>query len=69
VCLCVWRCVGVGVCVCTHMYIYAAILNRKWKARRFSLIYLPFAHCANRSLSLISLLTKKQTEVILLQTN
>jgi hypothetical protein len=50
------------------MYIYAAVLrkksNEKQKPRRFSLICLPFAHQENRSLLFVSLLTKKQTEVI-----
>ncbi len=42
--------------------------NRKRSQRRFFLICLPFAHCANRSLSFVHLLIKKQTEVIRLQT-
>jgi hypothetical protein len=33
------------------------------------LIHLPFAHCANRSLPFVCLLTKKQMEIILLQTD
>ncbi len=40
----------------------------KGKPRQFSLICLPFAHCANRSLLFVFLLTKKQTKVIRLQT-
>ncbi len=39
----------------------------KRKPRRFSLIRLPFALCANVSLPFVHLLTKKQTEVIRLQ--
>jgi hypothetical protein len=45
------------------------ISNRKQKLRRFSLIHLPFAHCANVSLSFVRLLTNKQTEVIHLKTD
>ncbi len=40
----------------------------KQKPRRFSLIRLLFAHCANGIL-FVRLLPKKQTEVILLQTD
>ncbi len=40
----------------------------KQKPRRFSFIRLLFAHCTNRSLLFVRLLTKKQTEVIRLQT-
>jgi hypothetical protein len=43
--------------------------NRKQKARQFSLIRLPFAHCANGSLSFVCFLTKRQTDVIRLQTD
>ncbi len=43
--------------------------KRKWKHRRFSLFYLPCAHCANGSLSFVRLLTKKQMEVIRLKTD
>ncbi len=38
--------------------------NEKRKPRRFSLIRLPFGHCANGSLSFVHLLTKKETERI-----
>jgi hypothetical protein len=38
--------------------------NGKRKPRQFSLICLPFAHCANGSLLFVRLLTKKKTEVI-----
>ncbi len=41
--------------------------NRKWKPSQFSLIRLPFAHCANRILSFVCLLLKKQIEVNHLQ--
>jgi hypothetical protein len=41
----------------------------KLKPRRFSIIRWPLAHCANRSLSFVRLLMKKQTEVIYLQTD
>jgi hypothetical protein len=40
--------------------------KRKPKPRQFSLIRLPFAHCANGSLSFVSLFIKKQTEDICL---
>jgi hypothetical protein len=43
--------------------------NRNRKPRQFSLISLPLAYHANGSLSFISLLTKKQTRVIHLQTD
>ncbi len=43
--------------------------NGKRKPRQFSLIRLPFAHRANGSSSFVCLLTKKQTEVIHLQTD
>jgi hypothetical protein len=43
--------------------------NRKWKPRQFSLFRLLFATCANGSLLFFGLLTKKQTEVIHLQTD
>jgi hypothetical protein len=36
---------------------------------KFSVIHFPFAHRANESLSFARLLTKKQTEVIRLQTD
>jgi hypothetical protein len=39
------------------------------KSKLFSLIRLPFAHHGNGSLTFVRLLTKKQTEVILLQTD
>ncbi len=56
--------------VCVYEYnicIYCCFMQkikRKTEARRFSLIRLPFAHQANRSLLFVSLLMKKQTEVI-----
>jgi hypothetical protein len=50
----------------TNGYMY--ISNGKLKPRQFSLIRLPFDHHANRSLSFVCLLTKKQMEVIRLQT-
>jgi hypothetical protein len=43
--------------------------NGKPMPRQFFLILLPFAHRENGSLSFVCLLTKKQTEVILLQTD
>ncbi len=43
--------------------------NGKRKPRRFSLIRLQFARRANGSLSFTRLFTKKQTEVIRLQTD
>jgi hypothetical protein len=42
--------------------------NGKRNPRRFSIIRLPFARRANRCLSFFHLFTKKQTEVIRLQT-
>jgi hypothetical protein len=50
--------------------IYAAVSNRKrkTKAKRFSLICLPFAHRTNGSLLFVRLFAKKQTEVIRSQT-
>jgi hypothetical protein len=50
-----------------YIYIYAAVSNRKQKPRQFFLIRSPFAHHANRSLSFVCLLMKKQMEVICLQ--
>ncbi len=41
--------------------------NGKRKPRQFSLTRLRFFHCANRSLSFVRLLTKKEMEVIRLQ--
>ncbi len=52
-----------------HIHIYAAVLNGKQKPRHFSLIRVPFAHRKNRSLSIVRLLTKKQTEIIRLPTD
>jgi hypothetical protein len=43
--------------------------NGKRTFRQFSLICLPFAHTANGRLSFIRLLTKKQIEVIRLETD
>ncbi len=43
--------------------------TENWKPRRFSLIRLPFAHCATKISSFVRLLTKKQTEFIRLQTD
>jgi hypothetical protein len=42
-------------------------IKRKTEARVILKIRLPFAHRVNGSLSLVRLLTKKQTEVIRLQ--
>ncbi len=50
-----------------YIYIYDNVSNGKMENGRpgdFSLILLPFAHCANGSLSFVHLLKKKQTEVI-----
>jgi hypothetical protein len=54
------------ICVSMYIYIYtyAAVSNEKRKPRQFSLICLPFAHHANRSLLFVRLL-----EVIRLQTD
>ncbi len=43
--------------------------NGKQKPRQFFLIRLLFSNSANGSLSFVRLLTKKQTEVISLQTD
>ncbi len=43
---------------------YMKIFNEKRKSRRFSLIFLHFAHRSNGSLPFVRLLTSKQTEVI-----
>ncbi len=36
-----------------YIYIYAAISKRKTEAQAFSSFRLPFAHCANGSLSVL----------------
>jgi hypothetical protein len=54
------------------VYLHAALLNGKLikrKSRQFSLIHLPFAHREYGRLSFVRLFTKKQTEVIRLQTD
>ncbi len=51
------------------MYTAVSNGNRKRKPRRFSLTRLPFAHRTNGRLSFVRLLTKKQTEVMRLQTD
>ncbi len=43
--------------------------KRKTEAQAIFLSRLPFAHCANRSLSFVRLLMKKQLEDISLQTD
>ncbi len=43
--------------------------NGKWKPRQFSFIRSPLAHRANGSSLFVFLFTKKQTEVIRLQTD
>jgi hypothetical protein len=55
----------------TYVYkdIYAAISNGKRKPRRFFLILLPLTYRVNGSLSFLRLFTKRQTELIRLQTN
>ncbi len=61
------------VSVCIFIFIltfkYTFILQFQTHPRRFFLIRLPFAHCANGSLSFVRLLTKKQMEVICWQTD
>jgi hypothetical protein len=54
-----------------YLYIYAAFSNGKQKteAQAIFLNPLSFAHRANRSLLFARLFTKKQTEVICLQTD
>ncbi len=61
----------VGVCAHLYLYFYAAVANgkRKAEAQEIFLIRLPFANHANGSLSLVRLLTKKQTKVIRLHTD
>jgi hypothetical protein len=51
------------------MFSVSSITNGKQKPRRFSLIYFPFAHRKNGSLSFVRKLANKQTEVIRLQTD
>jgi hypothetical protein len=51
------------------VYKYTAVSNRKRKARRFSLIRLPFAHRLNGILLFVNLFTKKKMEVIRLLTD
>jgi hypothetical protein len=46
-----------------YLYICVAISNRKRKPRRFSLIRLPFAHCANGSSSFVRLFMKKKPKL------
>jgi hypothetical protein len=60
-------------CVCNFIYIFIYMLlfqkeNGKWKPRRFPLFRLPFAHRAKGHWPFVRLVTKKQTEVICLQT-
>jgi hypothetical protein len=70
--------------VCVHIFIFIfkfkrififtymlpfQMKNGKQKPRRFSLIRSPFARRANGSSSFVSLFTKKQREVIRLQTD
>jgi hypothetical protein len=50
----------------TELYIYMMPFqteNGKWTPRWFFLIRLPFAHCANRSLSFVRLLTKNKQKL------
>ncbi len=49
----------------THTHIYSK--NGTRKPSGFSFISLPFAHCANGSLSFVRLWTNKQMEVIRLK--
>jgi hypothetical protein len=51
-----------------YTYIYAAISKGKRKTEAQENC-LPFTHHANRNLSFVRLLTKKQTEVIRVQTD
>jgi hypothetical protein len=52
------------------MHIYICFhFKQKMEACAISLINLLFAHCANASLSFVCFFTKKQTEVIRLQTD
>ncbi len=57
------------LCIYIQIYVYTAVSYGKQMPRRFSLICLPFAHCAKRSLQFVHLLTNKQTVVIRLQAN
>jgi hypothetical protein len=52
-----------------YLYIYPVVPNGKRKPRQFSLIRSAFVHHANGSLTFVRLVTKKQTEVIRLQTD
>jgi hypothetical protein len=65
----------ISVSISIYLLLYRYICcHFKWKTEnripgQFSLIHLPFAHQANRSLLFICLFTKKQMEVICLQTD
>ncbi len=52
-----------------HTYIYAAVSNGKREAQAVFLNPFTVAHRASTSLSFVRLFTKKQTEVICLQTD
>ncbi len=52
-----------------YVYISTSASNEKWKPRQFSLIHLLFAHRANESSLFVCFFTKKQMEVICLQTD
>ncbi len=53
---------------CLYMFILPFQKEKDSPPSQFSLIRLPFAHHANGNLSFVHLFTKKQTEVIHLQT-
>jgi hypothetical protein len=66
----IYMCVNIHKHTYIHTYIYiCCCFKQKTEARRFSLIRLPSAHHANGSLPFVHLLTKKQIEVIRLQTD
>ncbi len=60
--------ISVSMYISISIYMYAVVSNGK-QAQAFSLIRLPFAHHANRSLSFVHLFMKKKTEITHLQTD
>jgi hypothetical protein len=58
--------INISMCVNIYIYIYIYAVG-KLKPRRFSIIPLPFDHCANGSLLFACSFTNKKMEVIRLQ--
>jgi hypothetical protein len=73
-CFFIYIYVYIYIYIYIHIYIFISIYVHittlyicccfKRKPRRFSLMYLPFSHHVNGSLSFVRLVTKKQTEFI-----